>query len=114
MVPLRQVFDKLSRVVRRLRRDLDKEVRLEMRGADTELDKLIVEELVDPLMHVVRNAFDHAIESAEERRAAGQAGGRPDPDRGVPARQPRRRSRCATTGAASTPTPCARARSSAA
>ena len=72
MVPLRQVFDKLSRVVRRLRVDLHKEVRLEIRGADTELDKLIVEELVDPLMHVVRNAFDHAIEAGEERVAAGK------------------------------------------
>jgi len=72
MVPLRQVFEKLSRVVRRLRRDLDKDVRLEMRGADTELDKLIVEELVDPLMHVARNAFDHAIEPAVERTAAGK------------------------------------------
>ncbi|MGI9431434.1 MAG: chemotaxis protein CheA, partial [Myxococcota bacterium] len=72
MVPLRQVFDKLSRFVRRLRRDTEKEVRLELRGADTELDKLIVEELVDPLMHVVRNAFDHAIEDPEERRAAGK------------------------------------------
>ncbi len=72
MVPLRQVFEKLSRVVRRLRRDLDKDVRLELKGADTELDKLIVEELVDPLMHLVRNSFDHAIESGEERRAAGK------------------------------------------
>ena len=72
MVPLRQVFEKLSRVVRRLRRDTDKEVRLEIRGADTELDKLIVEELVDPLMHVVRNAFDHAIEAPDERLAAGK------------------------------------------
>jgi two-component system chemotaxis sensor kinase CheA len=72
MVPLRQVFEKLSRVVRRLRRDLAKDVRLELRGADTELDKLIVEELVDPLMHVVRNAFDHAIEPAAERVAAGK------------------------------------------
>jgi two-component system chemotaxis sensor kinase CheA len=72
MVPLRQVFEKLSRVVRRLRRDMGKDVRLELRGADTELDKLIVEELVDPLMHIVRNAFDHAIELAEERRSAGK------------------------------------------
>ncbi|MCG8590379.1 MAG: chemotaxis protein CheA [Proteobacteria bacterium] len=72
MVPLRQVFEKLSRVVRRLRRDLEKEVRLDIKGADTELDKLIVEELVDPLMHLVRNAFDHAIESTEERVAAGK------------------------------------------
>ncbi len=72
MVPLRQVFDKVSRVVRRLRNELDKDVRLELRGADTELDKLIVEDLVDPLMHVVRNALDHAIESPEERVAAGK------------------------------------------
>lgn len=72
MVPLRQVFDKLTRVTRRLRLDLGKEVRLELRGADTELDKLIVEQLVDPLMHLVRNAFDHAIEPAEERARAGK------------------------------------------
>jgi two-component system chemotaxis sensor kinase CheA len=69
MVPLRQVFEKVSRVVRRLRRELGKQVELEIRGADTELDKLIVEALVDPLMHVVRNAIDHAIEPADERRA---------------------------------------------
>jgi len=73
MVPLRQVFEKVSRVVRRLRRDLAKDVELEIRGADTELDKLIVEALVDPLMHVVRNAIDHAIEPPEERRARGKA-----------------------------------------
>jgi two-component system chemotaxis sensor kinase CheA len=72
MVPLRQVFEKVSRVVRRLRHELGKDVRLELRGADTELDKLIVEELVDPLMHVVRNALDHALESPEERAAAGK------------------------------------------
>jgi two-component system chemotaxis sensor kinase CheA len=72
MVPLRQVFDKLTRVTRRLRLDLNKEVRLELRGAETELDKLIVEQLVDPLMHLVRNAFDHAIEPAEERARLGK------------------------------------------
>jgi len=72
MVPMRQVFDKVSRVVRSLRRDLQKDVRLEVSGADTELDKLIVEELVDPLMHIVRNAIDHGIESVEQRRAAGK------------------------------------------
>jgi two-component system chemotaxis sensor kinase CheA len=66
------VFEKLSRVVRRLRRDTEKEVRLELSGSDTELDKLIVEQLVDPLMHVVRNAFDHAMEAREEREAAGK------------------------------------------
>ena len=72
MVPLRQVFDKISRVARRLRVDLGKEVRLDIRGADTELDKLIVEDLVDPLMHVVRNAFDHAIEDPGERESCGK------------------------------------------
>jgi two-component system chemotaxis sensor kinase CheA len=72
MVPLRQVFEKISRVVRRMRRELHKEVELEVRGADTELDKLIIEALVDPLMHVVRNAVDHAMEPAEERAAAGK------------------------------------------
>lgn len=73
MVPLRQVFEKVSRVVRRMRRDLGKEVELEIRGADTELDKLIVEALIDPLMHVVRNALDHGIEDPEVRRESGKA-----------------------------------------
>src|SRR5262245_39365528 len=73
MVPLRQVFDKVARVLRRLRTELGKDARLEVQGADTELDKLIVEALVDPLMHVVRNALDHGIESVEERRAGGKA-----------------------------------------
>jgi two-component system chemotaxis sensor kinase CheA len=72
MVPLSQVFDKVARVVRRLRADLGKDVRLDLRGADTELDKLIVEELVDPLMHVVRNALDHAIEPRKERAERGK------------------------------------------
>ncbi len=72
MIPMRQIFDKISRVVRSLRRDLHKSVRLEVSGSDTELDKLIVEELVDPLMHIVRNALDHAIESVDDRVAAGK------------------------------------------
>lgn len=73
MVPLRQVFDKLSRVVRRLRVDLAKDVDFAFTGGDTELDKLIVEQLVDPLAHVVRNAFDHALEPPEERVASGKS-----------------------------------------
>jgi two-component system chemotaxis sensor kinase CheA len=72
MVPLRQIFEKLSRVVRRLRRDLGKDVQLDFTGSDTELDKLIVEQLVDPLVHIVRNAFDHAIEETEERQRLGK------------------------------------------
>jgi two-component system chemotaxis sensor kinase CheA len=72
MVPLGQVFDKLSRVVRRVSRDAGKDIRLLISGADTELDKLIVEELSDPLMHIIRNAIDHGIESIEARRRAGK------------------------------------------
>jgi two-component system chemotaxis sensor kinase CheA len=72
MVPLRQVFDKLSRVVRKVSRESGKEIRLEITGADTELDKLIVEELSDPLMHIIRNAIDHGIETPAERKAAGK------------------------------------------
>ncbi len=67
MIPLRQVFDKLSRVVRKVSRSIGKEIRLEVSGADTELDKLIVEELSDPLMHIIRNAIDHGIEAADVR-----------------------------------------------
>jgi two-component system chemotaxis sensor kinase CheA len=72
MVPLRQVLERIARVVRRLRAELGKDVRLELQGADTELDKLIAEELADPLMHIVRNALDHAIEPPDQRRAAGK------------------------------------------
>src|SRR6185369_15416404 len=72
MVPLGQVFDKLSRVVRKISRDAGKEIRLVISGADTELDKLIVEELSDPLMHVIRNCIDHGIEKPEVRVRAGK------------------------------------------
>jgi two-component system chemotaxis sensor kinase CheA len=73
MVPLGQVFDKLSRVVRKISRDAGKEIRLVISGADTELDKLIVEELSDPLMHVIRNCIDHGIEKPEVRARAGKS-----------------------------------------
>jgi len=72
MVPVRQLFDKLNRIVRRMAQELGKQVQLEIRGGDTELDKLIVEELADPLMHIIRNALDHGIETGPERRAAGK------------------------------------------
>src|SRR5207247_3281054 len=72
MVPLGQIFDKLSRVVRKISRDAAKEIRFVIAGAETELDKLIVEELSDPLMHVIRNCIDHGIEKPEVRRAAGK------------------------------------------
>ncbi len=67
MVPLGQAFDKLARIVRQISREHEKDVNLVVTGADTELDKLIVEELSDPLMHMIRNAIDHGIESRDER-----------------------------------------------
>jgi two-component system, chemotaxis family, sensor kinase CheA len=72
MVPLGQVFEKLGRVVRQISREHDKEVNLVITGAETEIDKLIVEELSDPLMHMMRNAIDHGIESREERELVGK------------------------------------------
>ncbi|HEV7766979.1 MAG TPA: chemotaxis protein CheA [Thermoanaerobaculia bacterium] len=72
MVPVGQIYSKLSRTVRKLARELKKEIELVLRGEDTELDKMMVEELTDPLMHIIRNALDHGIESAEERRVAGK------------------------------------------
>ncbi|UCH30216.1 MAG: chemotaxis protein CheA [Myxococcales bacterium] len=70
MVPLGQVFNKLARIVRQAAREHDKQVRLVVTGADTEVDKLIVEELTDPLMHLIRNAIDHGIEPAHDRELA--------------------------------------------
>lgn len=67
MVPLGQMFDRLARGVRQISRDLGKEVRLVVTGAETEIDKLIVEELGDPLLHMLRNAIDHGIENESER-----------------------------------------------
>ena len=72
MVPLAQVFDRLARMVRKLTRELGKQVELAVQGGEVELDKLIVEELSDPLMHIVRNALDHAIEAPEVRARAGK------------------------------------------
>jgi two-component system chemotaxis sensor kinase CheA len=72
MVPLGQVFDKLARVIRKLGREAGKEIRLGISGEETELDKLIVEELSDPLMHMIRNCIDHGIESKAERLASGK------------------------------------------
>ncbi len=72
MVPLGQAFDKLARVVRQISRELAKSVNLVITGAETEIDKLIVEELSDPLMHMIRNAIDHGIEQREERLRVGK------------------------------------------
>ena len=73
MIPIGQLFQKTSRLVRDLSRKASKQVDLELSGEDTELDRNIVEELADPLMHMVRNAVDHGIETAEERVARGKS-----------------------------------------
>lgn len=72
MVPVGQIYSKVSRVVRKIARDVSKEIELVLRGEETELDKMMVEELTDPLMHIIRNAIDHGIEPAEARAAAGK------------------------------------------
>jgi two-component system, chemotaxis family, sensor kinase CheA len=73
MVPVGQLFQKMARLVRDLSRKHGKQVELETVGEDTELDRNIVEELGDPLMHMVRNAIDHGIETPDGRRAAGKS-----------------------------------------
>ena len=72
MVPIGQIFTRLSQVVRKYARDAEKEIDLQLLGEDTELDKLMIEDLADPLMHLIRNAIDHGIESPDARRLAGK------------------------------------------
>ena len=72
MVPVGQIYSKLSRAVRKLARELGKEIDLSLHGEDTELDKVMVEELTDPLLHIIRNAIDHGIEGRDERLSAGK------------------------------------------
>jgi two-component system, chemotaxis family, sensor kinase CheA len=73
MIPIGQLFQRTARLVRDLSRKAGKQVELETRGEDTELDKTIAEQLADPLMHMVRNAIDHGIEPPEVREAAGKS-----------------------------------------
>jgi two-component system chemotaxis sensor kinase CheA len=72
MVPLGQTFDRLARAVRQVAREHGKDVRLVVSGAETEIDKLIVEELTDPLLHIIRNSVDHGIERPDARVAMGK------------------------------------------
>ena len=72
MLPVSKVFNKFPRLVRDLSRELNKEIELITTGEETELDKSIVEEIGDPLVHMIRNSCDHGIESPEERRAKGK------------------------------------------
>jgi two-component system, chemotaxis family, sensor kinase CheA len=72
MVPISQIFSRFPRLVRDLSKSLTKQIKLIVEGEETELDKSVIDDLLDPLIHCVRNSIDHGIESPEERRAAGK------------------------------------------
>lgn len=72
MLPIGKVFNKFPRMIRDLSRELNKKIELEITGEETELDKSIVEEIGDPLVHIIRNSCDHGIETPETRLAAGK------------------------------------------
>jgi two-component system chemotaxis sensor kinase CheA len=72
MVPISQIFSRFPRLVRDLSKSLNKKINLVIEGEETELDKPVIEDLLDPIMHSVRNSIDHGIESQEERKAAGK------------------------------------------
>ncbi|MFX3622743.1 MAG: chemotaxis protein CheW [Ectobacillus sp.] len=73
MVPIETVFNRFPRMVRSLAKDLGKKIDLEIVGEDTEVDKTVIDEIGDSLVHLVRNAVDHGIETVEERRNAGKS-----------------------------------------
>ena len=72
MVPISHIFSRFPRLVRDLSRSCSKDIRLIIEGEDTELDKSVIDDLLDPLIHCVRNSVDHGIENPEERREAGK------------------------------------------
>ncbi len=72
MIPVDKVFKKFPRIVRSMARDLSKEVDLQIFGEETELDRSVVDEIGDPLIHLIRNAMDHGLETPDDRVAAGK------------------------------------------
>ncbi len=72
MIPVETVFSRFPRLVRDLAKELNKEIELEIYGAETELDRTVIDEIGDPLVHIIRNAIDHGLESSEERERAGK------------------------------------------
>ncbi|WP_342469852.1 chemotaxis protein CheA [Ureibacillus sp. FSL K6-3587] len=72
MIPIETVFNRFPKMVRSLSRELNKKIRLEIIGAETELDRTVIDEIGDPLVHLIRNSVDHGIESPEARRAKGK------------------------------------------
>jgi two-component system chemotaxis sensor kinase CheA len=73
MQPVGRLFQKFPRLIRELARDLGKEVELEIKGAETEVDRVVVDSLYDPLVHMLRNSLDHGVESQEERIKCGKS-----------------------------------------
>ncbi|MDJ0720002.1 MAG: Hpt domain-containing protein [Desulfobacterales bacterium] len=74
MLPIAQLFNRYPRLVYDLVRDTDKKVELDIRGEETELDKMVIEEISDPLIHIIRNAVDHGVEPTAERQRQGKPG----------------------------------------
>lgn len=73
MVPIEQVFNRFPRMIRGLAKELDKKIDLEIIGAETELDRTVIDQIGDPLVHLIRNGMDHGIESPAERIYAGKS-----------------------------------------
>ncbi|MFS0750767.1 chemotaxis protein CheA [Oceanobacillus sp. 1P07AA] len=73
MVPIDQVFNRFPRMIRGLSKDLNKQISLEIIGADTELDRTVIDEIGDPLVHLIRNSVDHGIEIPDERKKRGKS-----------------------------------------
>jgi two-component system chemotaxis sensor kinase CheA len=109
MMPIRATFEKFRRLVHDLARDLGKNVELTIEGADTELDKTVIDQLGDPLMHLIRNSMDHGIEPPDARASAASGHGNIHLSARHSGASVLIGSR--TTAAASTPRRCARARS---
>jgi two-component system chemotaxis sensor kinase CheA len=72
LVPIGQIYNKLSRMIRKLSRETNKQIEMTFVGEDTELDKILIERISDPLIHIIRNAIDHGIESPGDRRISGK------------------------------------------
>ncbi|EJS67180.1 chemotaxis protein CheA [Bacillus cereus] len=72
MVPIEMVFNRFPRMVRMLAKELGKKIDLQITGEDTEVDKIVIDEIGDPLVHLIRNAIDHGVETIEKRRDAGK------------------------------------------
>jgi len=92
LIPMRKVISKFPRLVRDLAREQGKEIDFRMEGQDIELDRTILTEISDPLMHILRNAVDHGIEPPEERKAAGK-----DPEGTIELRASRERDHVTVT-----------------